>query len=96
MRISFTHIDTLALLALVNALNACATVVEALVDVDSKFVKLADKECDSLSADVKKWFKVLAVSAAAYYHPDLSVILPLHHTPERRAHPRRQTVSCER
>ncbi|KAI0762053.1 hypothetical protein BC629DRAFT_1738152 [Irpex lacteus] len=44
----------------VNALNACATVVEALVDVDSKFVKLADKECDSLSADVKKWFKVLA------------------------------------
>lgn len=48
-----------------NALSACATVAEALVDVDSKFVKLADKECDSLSADVKKWFKVLAVCIQA-------------------------------
>ena len=47
----------------VNALNACATVVEALVDVDSKFVKIADKECDALSAEVKKWFKKLAVSS---------------------------------
>ncbi|KAI0084117.1 hypothetical protein BDY19DRAFT_997965 [Irpex rosettiformis] len=43
-----------------SALNACATVVETLVDVDARFVKAADKECDSLSADVKKWFKVLA------------------------------------
>ncbi|KAI0346312.1 hypothetical protein BDW22DRAFT_1405206 [Trametopsis cervina] len=44
----------------VNALNACALVVEALVEVDSKFTKLADKECESLSGDVKKWFKTLA------------------------------------
>ena len=51
-----------------NALSACATVAEALVDVDSKFVKLADKECDSLSADVKKWFKVLAVCIQAVWN----------------------------
>jgi hypothetical protein len=44
-----------------NALGACAVLLEALSDVDSKFAKLADKECESLSTDVRKWFKKLAV-----------------------------------
>ena len=33
-----------------------------MAEVDSKFAKYADKECDSVSAEVKKWFKKLAVS----------------------------------
>ena len=45
-----------------NALNASATIFEAMAEVDSKFAKYADKECDSVSAEVKKWFKKLAVS----------------------------------
>ncbi|KAI0688214.1 hypothetical protein BC835DRAFT_1373530 [Cytidiella melzeri] len=50
----------------INALSSCASVVEALVEVDSKFIKLADKECDSMSADVKKWFKSLAKEERAH------------------------------
>lgn len=50
-------------LGVANALNSCATVLEALADVDNKFAKLADKECDAISNDVKKWFKQLAVRA---------------------------------
>lgn len=45
-----------------NALNTSAVMFETLFDVDAKFVKLADKECDSISAEIKKWFKKLAVS----------------------------------
>lgn len=44
-----------------NAFNASATIFESLVEVDSKFVKFADRECDNISAEVKKWFKKLAV-----------------------------------
>ncbi|EPQ54144.1 hypothetical protein GLOTRDRAFT_94501 [Gloeophyllum trabeum ATCC 11539] len=44
-----------------NALNASATIFEALSDVDTKFAKVADKECDGLSNEVKKWFKKLAM-----------------------------------
>ena len=33
-----------------------------MAEVDSKFAKYADKECDGVSAEVKKWFKKLAVS----------------------------------
>jgi hypothetical protein len=44
-----------------NAMNASANIFEALSDVDSKFTKIADKEYDSISAEVKKWFKKLAV-----------------------------------
>jgi len=44
-----------------NAMNASANIFEALSDVDAKFVKIADKEYDSISAEVKKWFKKLAV-----------------------------------
>ena len=44
-----------------NALNASATIFESMAEVDSKFAKFADKECDGVSAEVKKWFKKLAV-----------------------------------
>ncbi|KAJ3885159.1 hypothetical protein GG344DRAFT_70776, partial [Lentinula edodes] len=43
-----------------NALNTSATIFEALSEVDSKFAKLADKEYDGVSGDVKKWFRKLA------------------------------------
>jgi hypothetical protein len=36
-------------------------VFEIVSDVDTKFAKVADKECDWISAEVKKWFKKLAV-----------------------------------
>ena len=45
-----------------NALNATATIFEVLAEVDAKFAKIAVKECGSMSAEVKKWFKKLAVS----------------------------------
>ncbi|KAI0833779.1 hypothetical protein BC628DRAFT_1307875 [Trametes gibbosa] len=43
-----------------NALNASATIFESMSEVDAKFARYADKECDSVSAEVKKWFKKLA------------------------------------
>ncbi|KAL0568800.1 hypothetical protein V5O48_013183 [Marasmius crinis-equi] len=43
-----------------NALNASATIFEALNEVDAKFAKLADKEYDGISEEVKKWFRKLA------------------------------------
>ena len=46
-----------------NALSVSAAIFDTLCEVDSKFVKIADKECDALSAEVKKWFKKLAVSS---------------------------------
>lgn len=49
------------LFCLANALNTSATIFEALSEVDSKFAKLADKEYDGVSGDVKKWFRKLAV-----------------------------------
>ncbi|KAH9941344.1 hypothetical protein B0H21DRAFT_753240 [Amylocystis lapponica] len=49
-----------------NALNTTATIFEALSEVDSKFGKIADKECDSVSAEVKKWFKKLAKEERAH------------------------------
>ena len=48
---------------LANALGTSANVFEVLSDVDAKFAKLIDKECDAVSGEVKKWFKKLAVSA---------------------------------
>lgn len=33
-----------------------------MAEVDAKFAKYADKECDAVSGEVKKWFKKLAVS----------------------------------
>jgi hypothetical protein len=44
-----------------NALGASASVFEVLSDVDGKFSKFVDKECDAINGEVKKWFKKLAV-----------------------------------
>ncbi|OCH94874.1 hypothetical protein OBBRIDRAFT_788874 [Obba rivulosa] len=49
-----------------SALNASATIFEALSEVDTKFAKIADKECDSISTEVKKWFKKLAKEERAH------------------------------
>ncbi|KAF9073425.1 hypothetical protein BDP27DRAFT_1391012 [Rhodocollybia butyracea] len=49
-----------------NALNASATIFETLSEVDSKFAKLADKEYDGISSDVKKWFRKLAKEEKAH------------------------------
>ncbi|KAF9243385.1 hypothetical protein BU15DRAFT_86366 [Melanogaster broomeanus] len=38
---------------------------EVLADVDSKFAKIAQKECNNVSSEVKKWFKKLAVSTSS-------------------------------
>jgi hypothetical protein len=43
-------------------MNASAAIFEALSDIDAKFAKIADKEYDGISTEVKKWFKKLAVS----------------------------------
>jgi hypothetical protein len=44
-----------------NALNASASIFEVKSDIDTKFGKNVDKEYDAINADVKKWFKKLAV-----------------------------------
>lgn len=44
-----------------NAFNGTAIVFEALFEIDTKYTKFADKEYDSISAEVKKWFKKLVV-----------------------------------
>ncbi|KAJ3796876.1 hypothetical protein GGU11DRAFT_110065 [Lentinula aff. detonsa] len=49
-----------------SALNATATIFEALSEVDHKFSKSADKEYDGVSSDVKKWFKKLAKEEKAH------------------------------
>ncbi|KIK63027.1 hypothetical protein GYMLUDRAFT_41329 [Collybiopsis luxurians FD-317 M1] len=49
-----------------NALNASAAIFEVLSEVDTKFAKLADKEYDGVSGDVKKWFKKLAKEEKAH------------------------------
>ncbi|KAF8910676.1 hypothetical protein CPB84DRAFT_1646080, partial [Gymnopilus junonius] len=49
-----------------NAMNASANIFEALSDIDSKFSKVADKEYDSVSSEVKKWFKKLAKEEKAH------------------------------
>ncbi|KAJ7104096.1 hypothetical protein B0H15DRAFT_808473 [Mycena belliarum] len=49
-----------------NAMNASATIFDALSDIDSKFAKIADKEYDAISAEVKKWFKKLAKEEKAH------------------------------
>lgn len=35
--------------------------LDSLAEIDAKFVKLIDKECEGVSNDLKKWFKKLAV-----------------------------------
>ncbi|KAL5525506.1 hypothetical protein ACEPAG_6842 [Sanghuangporus baumii] len=43
-----------------NTLSAVANLLESLAEVDAKFVKTIDKECEGVSGDLKKWFKKLA------------------------------------
>ena len=38
-----------------------------LSDVDTKFSKFVDKECDVIRAEVKKWFKKLAVGLESLF-----------------------------
>lgn len=61
-RVALT-IDFSTLLA--NAFEATAGLFDVLVDIDVKFSKLMNRECDAVSGDVKKWFKKLAVSTNA-------------------------------
>ncbi|KAI0059208.1 hypothetical protein BV25DRAFT_1155638 [Artomyces pyxidatus] len=49
-----------------NAFNASANVFEVLSDIDSKFAKFVDKECDGVSGEVRKWFKKLAKEEKAH------------------------------
>ncbi|KAK0204886.1 hypothetical protein DFS33DRAFT_706109 [Desarmillaria ectypa] len=49
-----------------NALGASASIFEALSDIDAKFAKIADKEYEGISAEVKKWFKKLAKEEKAH------------------------------
>ncbi|KAF8501481.1 hypothetical protein F5888DRAFT_1672612 [Russula emetica] len=49
-----------------NAFNASASVFEVLSDVDVKFSKFVDKECDVINGEVKKWFKKLAKEEKAH------------------------------
>lgn len=52
---------------------------EVLADVDAKFAKLMDKECDGVSGEVRKWFKKLVVSLL----PQLQESSPTHDYTER-------------
>ena len=46
-----------------NAFGSSASLFDALSEIDSKFAKIADKECDAVTGEVRKWFKKLAVRA---------------------------------
>lgn len=43
-----------------NTLSTVATIFETISEVDGKFVKIMDRECDNVNGDVKKWFRKLA------------------------------------
>lgn len=47
-------------------MNASAAIFEVSSDIDSKFAKIADKEYDAISTEVKKWFKKLAVRPVVF------------------------------
>ncbi|KAK0193880.1 hypothetical protein F5146DRAFT_1221427 [Armillaria mellea] len=49
-----------------NTLSASASIFEALSDIDAKFAKIADKEYEGISSEVKKWFKKLAKGEKAH------------------------------
>ncbi|GJE85676.1 hypothetical protein PsYK624_017550 [Phanerochaete sordida] len=49
-----------------NALTASATIFDTLCEVDSKFAKLVDNECEGISTEVKKWFKRLSKEERAH------------------------------
>ncbi|KAI0028981.1 hypothetical protein K488DRAFT_89187 [Vararia minispora EC-137] len=43
-----------------NAFVTSAGIFEAIYEIDTKFAKIADKECDMISGEVRKWFKKLS------------------------------------
>jgi hypothetical protein len=78
---------------LANAFGSCATLLEALSDVDNKFAKVSDKECEGLSSDIRKWFKKLAV----WTSPRPSLLLWLIDTQkEEKAHDDRMAQASAR
>ena len=77
-----------------NALNASAVVFENVYDVDNKFAKFIDRECEAISSEVKKWFKKLAVRLFPFDPPHF--ITRQFHSTERGETSRRQDGSCER
>jgi hypothetical protein len=70
--------------SLANALNASACIFDVLADVDAKFAKIADREYDAISKEVKRWFKRLAVSSLRSCDPGT---IRLTSTAERRKGP---------
>lgn len=46
---------------IVNAFAAAASTFEVLSEVDTKYGKVAEREYEGLSAELKKWFKKMAV-----------------------------------
>ncbi|KAG1841675.1 hypothetical protein DFJ58DRAFT_807839 [Suillus subalutaceus] len=49
-----------------NALNVSASIFDVLSDIDAKFARIADKECGSISSEMKKWSKKLAKEEKAH------------------------------
>ncbi|KAI0322559.1 hypothetical protein OF83DRAFT_1092804 [Amylostereum chailletii] len=49
-----------------NAFGTSASIFEVLSDINAKYAKIADKECDSVSGEVRKWFKKLAKEERAH------------------------------
>ena len=47
-------------------MNGSAIVFEVLREIDTKYTKFTDKEYDTISSEVKKWFKELVVSQFLY------------------------------
>jgi hypothetical protein len=47
-------------------MSVTATIFETMSEIDTKFAKLADREYDGITGEVKKWFKKLAVSSPLY------------------------------
>lgn len=46
---------------LANTMLASVNIFESLSDVNSKYSKIVDREYDTISNDVKRWFKKLTV-----------------------------------
>ncbi|KAI0259882.1 hypothetical protein BC834DRAFT_973912 [Gloeopeniophorella convolvens] len=49
-----------------NTFGASANIFDVLSDIDAKFAKFVDKECDVISGEVRKWFKKLAKEEKAH------------------------------
>lgn len=63
---------TIALSA--NAFGASFNILEVLVDVNSKFAKLAERESRSIGSEFKKWLKKLAVRSLPHIESSTKVL----------------------